>query len=309
MVGSGLKTMPTVAVGPPTWVHDYTAARSQNNPAGGFGWSAGFQGYDPATVQIIAGGYGGSQNLPSLRTTSPAGFTDNHEGLRWWPDVGGLIPTTHMVREYFGFNIKFASTWPTNIGNWGGLVCQLGYGGFANHNWGLFVPPAGRAMYLVLLTGYHQPGGDPREYNNSFGAPQGPPPRVHTETSFPLDTWMQFIFDIQWSPVATTSTGYGLAPIASIPQGHTHIYYRHKGATTWTQTVSLPDVPTMAWGNGNGQGAVTTLTIDMKNQTGAASRFTHKFGFYGGNTGARTSEHANICKGTSFAIVEQQLSL
>jgi hypothetical protein len=306
--------MPAISVPPtvpqPTWVQDYTAARSQNNPAGGFGWTAGFQGYNSAEVQIIAGGYGGSTNLPSLRTTSPAGFTNNHEGLRWWPDSGAIVPTTHMIREWFGFNVKFASDWPTNIGNWGGLVCQLGYGGFANHNWGLFVPITGRTLNLVLLTGYHQPpDGSVREYNNSFGAPQGPPPKVHTETQFPLNTWMQFIFDIQWSPVASTSTGYGLAPIATIPQGHTHIYYRLKGATSWTQTVNLPDVPTMAWGTGNGQGANTSLTINMINQNGNPIRETHKFGFYGGITGARTSEHANICKGSSFAIVEQQLNL
>ena len=97
---------------------------------------------------------------------------------------------------------------------------------------------------------------------------------------------MQFIFDILWSPVASTSSGYQQAPIASVPHGHTFVYYRQKGQPTWTQTVNLPDIPTMQWGYGNGEGNASYLSIDMIAQhTGQPWPESHKWGWYGGSAG------------------------
>lgn len=293
-----------------TYVHDYTAARGQATPPS-YGWTWGFQGYDSTNVGIVPAGY--SSTLPSLRMHSPLGYTSNREGLYRWPATGGLTPATAFIRQFFGFGIKFYSTWPTQVGSWGGMVMQLGYAGLANHNLGFWVgstsqgAPNLRALYLNMVTGYHQPGGQVREWNTGFGAAQGPPPKVHTENEFPLNTWLQFICDIQWSTVATTSAQYGQAPIASAPAGHMFVYYRHKGASTWTRTVNFPDCPTMQWGYGNGEGATSFLSSDLKNQTGGAHAESHKFGFYGGSAAGRQLEHANICWGTTFEVVEAKL--
>jgi hypothetical protein len=168
---------------------------------------------------------------------------------------------------------------------------------------------ADNCMY-VLLTGEQRwpdpskPGiGSPiREFDNIVG--EWPVYPMVIKPPMRLGVWHQLIFEIKWSTCSTRSAHYADVGVA----GHVRVWHKHKGDTAWTKTYEQLDIPTLQWGYGydwDGSGGNPPVFWPVNSNGFTAS---HKFGLYaGGATFPRVVEHGNICQGTSFEAVAQQL--